>query len=69
MNNPGFGVSTEFLTRNSESKIRSSYFELMVKVATVFGCNKTEAQKELKEILKLKANLAKVINNIFRYKN
>ncbi|XP_022914109.1 neprilysin-2 isoform X2 [Onthophagus taurus] len=54
------GLRREFLIKGVEDKLVKAYYDYMVDIAVIFGANKTNAEKELKESLDFEIKLANI---------
>ncbi|XP_063903436.1 neprilysin-2-like [Zophobas morio] len=55
---PGLGLSREYLVKGISDKIVKAYYEYMVDIAEMFGCDRPKASEELLESLQFEINLA-----------
>lgn len=72
---PGLGLSREYLVKGINDKIVKAYYEYMVDIAQMFGTERHKAREELLESLKFEIRLANVqkyvcellINSAFQF--
>ncbi|XP_044267679.1 neprilysin-2-like [Tribolium madens] len=55
---PGLGLSREYLVKGVNDKIVKAYYEYMVDIAQMFGADRKKARQELLETLKFEIRLA-----------
>lgn len=57
-------LSREYLVKGLDEKLVQAYYSYMVDMAVLFGADKLEAEKELKEALFFEIKLANVSQNV-----
>ena len=58
-------LSREYMVKGLDEKLVQAYYSYMVDIAVLFGADKLEAEKELKESLFFEIKLANVSVNLF----
>jgi neprilysin len=57
---PGLGLSREFLVRGIDEKLVKAYHSYQVDMAILFGAEKEDAEKEMRDVLDFEIKLANV---------
>lgn len=64
---PKLGIKDKYLLPGFRGSIVKAYHKYMTQVAVIFGANRTQAQLELKEVLRFEIQLAKIINAVDKF--
>ncbi|XP_044017351.1 neprilysin-2-like [Aphidius gifuensis] len=57
---PTLGLSEKYFSKGIHDKIVNAYYNYMVDIAVIFGANEQQAQVELKKVLLLEMNIARI---------
>lgn len=60
MDQASLSLSREYLLKGLDEKLVQAYYQYMVDIAVLFGADKIDAEKELKEALFFEIKLANV---------